>query len=230
MQVRWECQLFTLPHVDAVSSFLSWITDLTCISSLFDFLWSPFLHPRRILIPHVLPCTIIYCTIEHPPGNFCSGSILHVLVLYFHDTFILIGFFNGFFNQYTPELGSRCGHSKSRLRHTSRDGKSRSRAYATRPVMLSSLRPYTLNAVRALRSARRYSTPVDAVPIVGEPSGAPGALRPHLNIPVNPNHGLYAFFRKREKDGKVIHDSLEDHSGLQDVYGKVTACPSFRVG
>ena len=55
---------------------------------------------------------------------------------------------------------------------------------------------------------------------MGETSGAPGALRPHLNIPVNPNHGLYAFFRKREKDGKIIHDSLEDNSGMQDVFGE----------
>jgi large subunit ribosomal protein L47 len=50
-------------------------------------------------------------------------------------------------------------------------------------------------------------------------AGAPGALRPHLNIPVNPNHGLYAFFRKREKDGKVIHDPLEDDAGLHDIFG-----------
>jgi len=37
---------------------------------------------------------------------------------------------------------------------------------------------------------------------------------------VNPNHGLYAFFRKREKDGKVIHDPFEDEPGLQDVFGE----------
>jgi large subunit ribosomal protein L47 len=85
--------------------------------------------------------------------------------------------------------------------------------------MLSSLRSCTLNTFRATRNARRYSTPVDSVSKVGETTGAPGALRPHLNIPVNPNHGLYAFFRAREKDGKVIHDTLEDSSGLQDVFG-----------
>ena len=86
--------------------------------------------------------------------------------------------------------------------------------------MLSSFRSYTSTATRLVRQARRYSTPVDATPILGETSGAPGALRPHLNIPVNPNHGLYAFFRKREKDGKVVHDSLEDNSGMQDVFGE----------
>jgi large subunit ribosomal protein L47 len=86
-------------------------------------------------------------------------------------------------------------------------------------MMLSSLRSRTLNTFRATRNVRRYSTPVDSVPKIGETTGAPGALRPHLNIPVNPNHGLYAFFRAREKDGKVIHDTLEDHSGLNDVFG-----------
>jgi large subunit ribosomal protein L47 len=91
-----------------------------------------------------------------------------------------------------------------------------------RLMMLPSLRSRTLNAARAVGNVRRYSTPVDSVPKVGETAGAPasGALRPHLNIPVNPNHGLYAFFRKREKDGKLIHDSLEDHFGLRDVFGK----------
>jgi hypothetical protein len=89
-----------------------------------------------------------------------------------------------------------------------------------RVVMLSSLRSYTLNTVHIFRSARPYSASVDAVTNVGKIMGAPGALRPTLNVSVNPNHGLYAFFRKREKDGKVIHDPLEDHSGLHDVFGK----------
>jgi hypothetical protein len=37
---------------------------------------------------------------------------------------------------------------------------------------------------------------------------------------VIPTHGLYDFFRKREKDGKVIHDPYEDESGLQDLFGE----------
>ncbi len=85
--------------------------------------------------------------------------------------------------------------------------------------MLSSLRSYTSSVARSLRHTRRYSTPVDVTSTIGETSGAPGALRPHLNIPVNPNHGLYAFFRKREKDGEVIYDSVEDNSGITDVFG-----------
>jgi large subunit ribosomal protein L47 len=45
---------------------------------------------------------------------------------------------------------------------------------------------------------------------------------------VNPNHGLYAFFRKREKDGKVIYDSLEDSSGTQDVFGRAWSAAELR--
>ncbi len=86
--------------------------------------------------------------------------------------------------------------------------------------MLSSLRTRALNALRAFGQVRRYNTPVEAAPQAGATSGAPGALRPHLDVPVNPNHGLYAFFRKREKDGKVTHDPFEDESGLQDVFGE----------
>ncbi|KAI0297646.1 mitochondrial 39-S ribosomal protein L47 (MRP-L47)-domain-containing protein [Russula brevipes] len=94
--------------------------------------------------------------------------------------------------------------------------------------MLSSLRVRTSNAVRALGRVRRYSTPVDITPRAGETSGAPGALRPHLNIPANPNHGLYAFFRKREKDGKVTHDSLEDDAGLRDIFGRAWSAAELR--
>src|ERR1700741_2520675 len=86
--------------------------------------------------------------------------------------------------------------------------------------MLSSIRARTSNAIRVLGHVRRYSTPIEATPKASETSGAPGALRPPLNIPVNPNHGLYAFFRKREKDGNVTHDFVEDESGLSDVFGE----------
>jgi len=94
--------------------------------------------------------------------------------------------------------------------------------------MLSSLRTRTTNAFRALGNVRRYSTLIEAIPEAGETSGAPGALRPHLNIPVNPNHGLYAFFRKREKDGKVVHDPFEDESGLHDVFGRAWSAAELR--
>jgi len=95
--------------------------------------------------------------------------------------------------------------------------------------MLSSFRIRTSNAFHALGHVKRYSTPIEAISKAGETSGAaPGALRPHLNIPVNPNHGLYAFFRKREKDGKVIHDTFEDESGLRDVFGRAWSAAELR--
>jgi large subunit ribosomal protein L47 len=96
-------------------------------------------------------------------------------------------------------------------------------------LMSSSLRTRALTAFRALGKVRRYSTPIDVtIPEAGETSGAPGALRPHLNVSVNPNHGLYAFFRKKEKDGKVTHDPLEDDSGLQDIFGEWTITNKIR--
>ena len=95
------------------------------------------------------------------------------------------------------------------------------RLVCVRPQMLSSLRTRTSTTLRTLGNVRRYSTPIDVPSEAGETSSrAPGALRPQLNVPVNPNHGLYAFFRKREKDGKVMHDPYEDESGLHDVFGE----------
>ena len=41
-----------------------------------------------------------------------------------------------------------------------------------------------------------------------------GSLRPHYGVEVNPNHGLYGFFRRVEKDGKVEYMTVEpmDHA------------------
>ncbi|KAI0260217.1 mitochondrial 39-S ribosomal protein L47 (MRP-L47)-domain-containing protein, partial [Gloeopeniophorella convolvens] len=55
-----------------------------------------------------------------------------------------------------------------------------------------------------------------------------GALRPHLNVPAKPDHGLYAFFRKREVDGKVIYDTVEDGAGMQDVFGRAWTAAELR--
>jgi large subunit ribosomal protein L47 len=39
----------------------------------------------------------------------------------------------------------------------------------------------------------------------------PGAARPHLGVKVDPNHGLYAFFRKtEEKDGVTKYETVEN--------------------
>ena len=50
-----------------------------------------------------------------------------------------------------------------------------------------------------------------------EPSGA---LRPHLGVEVNPNHGLWAFFRKAVgKDGAVTYETLEAKDDIVDYSG-----------
>ena len=46
-----------------------------------------------------------------------------------------------------------------------------------------------------------------------------GALRPHLGVEVNPNHGLFAFFRRKEKDGVVTYDTVEPLDTLHDKSG-----------
>ncbi|TFY60495.1 hypothetical protein EVJ58_g5115 [Rhodofomes roseus] len=55
-----------------------------------------------------------------------------------------------------------------------------------------------------------------------------GALRPHLNIPVNPNHGLYAFFRRKVVDGEVKYDTIEAFDSTQVVSGRSWAASELR--
>ena len=87
----------------------------------------------------------------------------------------------------------------------------------------SALRTSFTCASRASRLARGISSTVsrnyaDVVeaPKHGDASSSStpefpkeGALRPHMNIKTNPNHGLYGFFRKVEEDGDLSHQSLE---------------------
>ncbi|KAG2057749.1 MRP-L47-domain-containing protein [Suillus hirtellus] len=46
------------------------------------------------------------------------------------------------------------------------------------------------------------------------------ALRPHLGVEVDPNHGLWAFFRKKEVDGEMVYVSLEGRDTFQDDPGE----------
>jgi len=46
------------------------------------------------------------------------------------------------------------------------------------------------------------------------------ALRPHLGVEVDPNHGLWAFFRKKEVDGDMKYESLESRDAFQDDPGE----------
>ncbi|KAH9891648.1 MRP-L47-domain-containing protein [Cubamyces lactineus] len=55
-----------------------------------------------------------------------------------------------------------------------------------------------------------------------------GPLRPHLGIEVNPNHGLYAFFRRKEKDGKVSYDTVESVDIATDKSGRAWTAAELR--
>ena len=44
-------------------------------------------------------------------------------------------------------------------------------------------------------------------------------MRPHLGIEVNPSHGLYAFFRRKEKEGEVYYDTVEPQDMIHDKGG-----------
>lgn len=45
-----------------------------------------------------------------------------------------------------------------------------------------------------------------------------GPLRPHLNLPVNPNHGLYGFFRRKTNENshsKLRGDGQAEYVALE---------------
>ncbi len=69
--------------------------------------------------------------------------------------------------------------------------------------------------------SRRLATqvPVKAGGSSSQATKEDGPLRPHLEIPVNPNHGLFAFFRKKEKDGKTFYDTVESADMTADKSG-----------
>lgn len=49
-----------------------------------------------------------------------------------------------------------------------------------------------------------------------------GPLRPHLGVEVNPNHGLWAFFRKKVgKDGVQIYETIEQKDNTVDYSGRL---------
>lgn len=49
-------------------------------------------------------------------------------------------------------------------------------------------------------------------------------LRPHLGVEVDPNHGLWAFFRKVEKDGQETYETVE-----RDSPGQTSGSGEHRV-
>lgn len=84
-----------------------------------------------------------------------------------------------------------------------------------------------------VRAARSYATETslpssssaDLVPSArkGKKGEVPeGPLRPHLGVEVNPNHGLWAFFRKKVgKDGVNSYEALEAKDNVVDYSGVI---------
>ncbi|ETW81545.1 hypothetical protein HETIRDRAFT_317294 [Heterobasidion irregulare TC 32-1] len=91
--------------------------------------------------------------------------------------------------------------------------------------MLSFFRSRFVPLLQPLAHCRRFSTPLDTIPIAPK---ADGALRPHLNIAVNPNHGLFAFFRQRERDGNIKHVSVEDSEDINTKTGRSWTAAELR--
>lgn len=95
-------------------------------------------------------------------------------------------------------------------------------------TILQAVRP--LRAARFLQSVRWNSNEVpliDPSRMIQRPDFQPStrkskgaALRPHLGVEVDPNHGLWAFFRKKEVDGEMVYVSLEGRDTFQDDPGE----------
>ncbi|KAF9648040.1 hypothetical protein BDM02DRAFT_3116118, partial [Thelephora ganbajun] len=81
------------------------------------------------------------------------------------------------------------------------------------------------------RTARSYATetalpstsstsPVAPVGKGNKSKISEGPLRSHLGVEVNPNHGLWAFFRKKAgKDGVQSYETLEANDSVTDYSG-----------
>ena len=54
------------------------------------------------------------------------------------------------------------------------------------------------------------------------PHSLKGSSRPSFGIEVDPNHGLYGFFRRTEKDGEVEYQTLEANMRTNTASGMVS--------
>ncbi|THH30654.1 hypothetical protein EUX98_g3537 [Antrodiella citrinella] len=66
-------------------------------------------------------------------------------------------------------------------------------------------------AVTRSSYTRSFASIVPVTSKLSPSSPVNGQQRPQLNIPVDPKHGLYGFFRQREEDGVVKYDTLEPY-------------------
>lgn len=78
--------------------------------------------------------------------------------------------------------------------------------------------PSTTSAPAAASSPNLPSVPQPSTPNNAEE----GPLRPHLNIPVDPNHGLWAFFRRKVDKGVVSYDTVEAPHPGKDFTGQLS--------
>jgi large subunit ribosomal protein L47 len=95
-------------------------------------------------------------------------------------------------------------------------------------ILQAAVRP--LRTARVLQSVRWNSNEVpliDPSRMIQKPGYQPptrkskgAALRPHLGVEVDPDHGLWAFFRKKERDGEIKFESLEPRDTFQDDPGE----------
>ncbi|KAI6044810.1 mitochondrial 39-S ribosomal protein L47 (MRP-L47)-domain-containing protein [Pisolithus marmoratus] len=61
------------------------------------------------------------------------------------------------------------------------------------------------------------SAPVDTQGNAGVKQTRPSGSRPHLGIEVDPNHGLWAFFRKNvDSEGKVTYETVEPRDAYDE--------------
>ncbi|KAI0317785.1 mitochondrial 39-S ribosomal protein L47 (MRP-L47)-domain-containing protein [Amylostereum chailletii] len=95
--------------------------------------------------------------------------------------------------------------------------------------MFTALRSRSTQLLTAAARARNYSTALENLPAGTNDHRVPGALRPHLGIQVNPNHGLWNFFRQRtNSEGETKHVAMEDADGLQRKSGRSWSAAELR--
>jgi len=84
----------------------------------------------------------------------------------------------------------------------------------------------------ATEAALPSTSPANPINLVGKgkKTVAPvGPLRPHLGIEVNPNHGLWAFFRKTAgKDGVLSYVALEKKDNTVNYSGRAWSAAELR--
>lgn len=91
--------------------------------------------------------------------------------------------------------------------------------YSIMACILPPARP--LRALRVFHGVRWNSTQATShsnshFALPASSSALKSQKRPHLGINVDPSHGLWAFFRKKEVDGAVKYETLEARESLTE--------------